>query len=422
MTGPGRGQPVARLSRGATLVELMTSMAILSVLLAMLSLGLSASFGRFRQVSDDSVRRTAADAGIDRIRRDLESAAPPGRIPFGRTPDSITDEQRVFFEGRRLLPFEVDRESGTGEWSSLPNADPAFASLCFPSILESDVQVDPNRDRSAGFGHPLPSIVGYYVAFTRNSPLANDDSRGMKLFRHVRPASRFEGERYAGGFLLHVDRTLNGVRSRGDAGSGEGLPAAGEGALARGVFSNRKLPFLLEKRSAPDMPGDAAAGGPVAGEPAWPLFPLVDRLARPPADLQPERGRPADWETAGHAVHDSLFPDEPICANVVRFEVRPVSRVRTAPGSVERMDAAELNAHLGLSHEPDEWPCLVTPDFLEIEIALVDDATASLLTRYEDWIVDWDEDPTQWSEIRRRIEAGLRTFEFRVRLPTPSAT
>jgi hypothetical protein len=116
-------------------------------------------------------------------------------------------------------------------------------------------------------------------------------------------------------------------------------------------------------------------------------------------------------------VHDSVFPDEAICDHLVRFELKPFRRVSLPSGGSSLMDASALNQHLGLSGG-DEWPALVAPDLIEVVITVVDEVTARRLSRYEDWIIDWDrvESPAA-TTADRALLATSRTTRQRIALP-----
>jgi len=82
------------------------------------------------------------------------------------------------------------------------------------------------------------------------------------------------------------------------------------------------------------------------------------------------------------------------------------------------MDAAALNQHLGLTGG-DEWPVLVSPDFIEMTIATINEKTAKTLTKPEDWFIDFTAtNPGSWSPQRRLIERGMQTRHFHLPLPS----
>ncbi len=400
MTNPERLPDKATNRRAATLIELLASMAILSVLILVLGTMLDSALGRFRGGTESARQRGGARAAAEWIERDLAShlSSRPANLP--RLPDGTTEAQRDFFEGRLLLPFEIHRKSGTDGTRSFANAAPEFGSLAFAALLP-----DPG-------GGSIPAIVGYYVTYTRDSPFAGDTRAGMKLFRHCRRCGHPTAEGYADGLLRHASLAINDAFDGTIRPLGEPNPAA----LRQGRFENAALPFLLAHRLDP-----APGATPRSAAQPWPALPVMDRLPSPPPSLQPPRGSVADWENPASPVHESVFPDETICDHVVRFELTPYRRVVLPDGNSILMGAAELNQHLGLDGG-DEWPALVAPDLIEIVIAVVPGETALRLTRYEDWIVDWaradagDAPPG----LRQLVEAS-RTHRFRIALPTRSA-
>lgn len=391
---------------GATLLELITAMSILLVILLMLSTALDASLGQFRHSTDLTVKRTSARAALQWLQQDLETITLPQPARVAPLPSSVTSEQREFFSDRYIYPTEINRSSHSGDLESLPNAAPEFDQFCFVSQIPETLLLDPASNAAAGNPASAPSIVGYYVAFTRNSPLKGDTLASMKLFRHFRPGKAIDGGRYASGFLQYCHEEINDTVD-----PSRNLSEPNPAAIRRGIFSNSELPSLLGMR----LP-DGLASDPVETQAAWPVFPLAEYLKKPPAALNPNRGSPKDWTDPEHPVHDTIFPDESLCRNVVRFEIEAEKRVETGNNIYETLKATELNDHLGLNNG-DEWPCLVVPDYINITIAVVNEGTARTLTRYEDWIVDWSEtNASDWSESRKKIERGLQTFTLRVRV------
>jgi len=388
-------------------------MGILSVLMLALVTALDASLNQFRRGADRIESRSGTRSAVRWLERDLRAARGSRPAPYPRLTAGVSEVQREWFESRAFLPFEVDRRSGTGPGvpASFQNAAPEFTSLAFVAMLPSD--------RALLLGEEGPpalreSLVGYYVAYARDSPLSGEDRAGMKLFRHFRPGGPLYAEGYARGFLLHLSRRINDERDAFPQGDLEALPPLNEAAVRLGRFENADLPFLFSARHP-----SAESIFTVDGVPAWPRYPMADRLGAPPPDFAPHRGVPADWADPGHPVHDAVFPDEPVAEHVVRFVARPYKRAIVG-GKASELDAAALNAHLGLDAS-EEWPCLVLPDYLEIELSVVDSATARLLPRYEDWIVDWSiDDPARWGLNRERIERGKEEVRFRVPVGPPS--
>lgn len=390
--------------RGATLVELLAAMAILSVFVLVLGQMLESSLARFREVSDTGGQRDGIRTAVEWMERDLAShlSSRPASLPL--LPPTVSASQRQFFEGRLLLPFEVDRASGIGGTvgRSFANAAPEFSSLAFVARVSGE-----RPEASA------PSLVGYYVAYARHSPLAGESGAGMKLFRHVRRGGHPGAEGYADGIVRHVSLAVNDDRSDA-ADPPPALDAPNAAAVRLGRFENADLPFLLARRIAP------AGGPPREAVQPWPTLPVQDRLVVPPPTFSPARGRTIDWEDPASPVHESVFPDEAVCDHVVRFELTPRRRVVLPDGNHRLMDAAELNQHLGLSGG-DEWPVLVAPDVIDLVVATISEKEALRLRSYEDWIFDWDESAlASLPPDRQRIARSARVRTFRLALPPRS--
>lgn len=390
-------------SRGSTLVELLASMAILSVLLVVLGSTLEVAMGRFRSGAEKSEKEGGARVAAQWLERDLASlvSSRPARLP--RLPSGTSAVRRDFFEGRVFLPFEINRTSGTGmpEPRSFQNAARGFDSIAFATGREDG----------------SPAIAGYYVAYARHSPLSGEESAGMKLFRHYRPgesragASRL-GDGDAAGLILLTSHEINDVWDESGPGAAR-LPGQGNPAtVRRGRFENADQPFLLARRFA-----DFTGMSPIAATQPWPANPVREWLSAPPPTYQPHRGTPDQWADPGSSVHDSAFPDEAVCDHVVQFELVPRLRVTLADGRSELMDSADLNAHLGLSGG-NEWPVFVAPDFIEMTITTIGEKAALTLTKPEDWLIDFAAgDPGSWSPQRRLIERERRTYRFHLPLP-----
>jgi prepilin-type N-terminal cleavage/methylation domain-containing protein len=409
MTPPRQNPGRPRGRRGATLVELMASMAILSVLVMVLGAMLSSALGRFRSGAETTGQRGGARVAADWLQRDLAAhlSSRPAAVP--RLPQQVGENPRQLLEGRLLLPFEIGRRSGTGAAAgrSFANAAPEFGSIAFATRA-------PDRDGDPAAG--APAIVGYYVAYARHSPLAGEAGAGMKLFRHYRPGGHPFAAGYADAALRQVAREINDDPASAGA-DPRALPEENRAALRLGRFANEQLPFLLSRRETAD-------GSPAPVPQAWPARPVRELLHSPPPDFRPARGTEDDWADPASAVHDSLFPDEPICDHVVRFELTAWRRVELPGGGSELMDAAALNRHLGLDGG-DEWPVLVAPDYLDLVIAVVPETLARRLQRPEDWIVDWSGGSAGGSDggstLRQRIVEESRTYRFRLALPPRSA-
>lgn len=371
------------IGRAFSLVELLASMGIFAVLMLVLALMLESSLNRFRR-SAERIEQTADTRAVaDWMERDLAGVFANRSAALPRLPDSATAVQREYFEKRVFMPFEVDRASGTGSpfGRSFANAADGFSSIAFVTLA------------------PNPSIAGYYVAFARHSPLAGDNGAGMKLFRHFRRGGHESGLGYADGILRSLSARINDAWIEPDPARSLSVP--NEAAVRQGNFANSELPFIFSTHR----------GGRMIHP--WPALPVPGALRESPPSLQPDRGSAADWTNPESPVHDSVFSDESVCDHVVRFEIHPWRIVRMTDGRMEVMDAAALNDHLGIG-SGDEWPVLVTPDFLDVTISVIPEANARRLSREQDWRFDWSDPGTANSDPRLQ---GMRTEQFRIHLP-----
>jgi len=390
------------------MIELLASMAILSVILLVLASALEVSLGRFRRGVDRAEGQSSAHEATQWLTRDVAAAAASRSAPMPRLPPATSKEQEAFFADRVLFPFEIDRTKGEGiaESRSFPNAAPEFGTLAFPAGLPG----------SPGSGDRLVGLVGYYVAYTRDSPLADDTNLSMKLFRHLRPGGPKAGDSYATGYLASCSELINDAWDEGPGSSVRDLAEPNPAAVRRGHFANSQLPFLFATRIEP---GNPKKDLPTTS--AWPLYPDPTHLAEPPPSLSPF---PEDEVKSGgdeSALDDIVYPDEAVCDHVVRFTLVPHLWITQSDGSREIADAAALNQHLGLPGG-DEWPCLVTPDFIDLTLGVVDAQTARRLPKYEDWIVDWENGtPSSWTPTRKLIEKTLRTYRVRLKI-APAST
>lgn len=393
---------------GTTLVELLASMAILSVLMVVLGSTLDVALGRFRTGAERTQSQGGAQLAARWIERDLTSHASSRPANLPRLPATATASQREFFENKLLIPFEINRGRGTGmaEPRSFQNAVPEFSSLAFATRLTPG---------GTGPEEGWPSIVGYYVAYARNSPLSGDERAGMKLFRHYRRGGFHSGDGYSGGLLRFCSLEINDAWDETSSGKARPAGTPNTASIRAGKFENSDLPFLLSRRIS-----SLETMIPVPATQPWPAYPIFERLTSPPPRLQPDRGSVEAWGNPASAVHETVFPDEPICDRVVRFELTPYARIAPGGGAPVLMDAAALNRHLGLAGGT-EWPVLVAPDVIEVVIATVTEKAAVTLSRYEDWLVDWDnQDPAKWTAGRQLLEREMETFRFRIQLPRRS--
>lgn len=390
------------------MIELLASMAILSIILLVLASALEVSLGRFRRGVDRTEGESSANEAIQWLGRDVSAASASRAAPTPRLPASSSPEQEALFANRILFPFEINRSKGEGiqESRSFPNAAPEFGSLAFPAALPA----------SGGSEDRIVGLVGYYVAYTKDSPLADDTNLSMKLFRHLRPGGAKAGDYYATGYLASCSELINDAWDEGASGAARPLDQNNPAAVRRGRFANAQLPFLFAKRIEP---GNPTKDLPTTS--AWPVYPDPTRLADPPPSLNPY---PEDEIKKGNdsaALDDVVYPDEAVCEHVVRFELKPYHWITLSDGSQKIADAAALNQHLGLGGG-DEWPCLVTPDFIDLTLGVIDAQTARRLPKYEDWIVDWkNENPATWTPTRKLIEQTLRTHRVRLKI-SPAST
>lgn len=413
-------------SRGTTLIELLTSMALLSVIILVLSLALELSMRQFRGGVDRSENVVATQASLDWIQNDLKSVVTDRYANLAPLPDSVTEEQREFFEGRLFQLIEINRETGEGmpEPRTFQNAYPGFGSMAFVARLPIDAQFSVSYDRSRRSETPASvteeavsweamaraSLVGYYVAYTYDSPFAGERRGSMRLHRHYRSGDSLLTQGYSSGFLIAVSNVVNDAYDEYGSGARD-LNEANPAKVRQGKFSNDQLPYIFSR-----FTGDSQNfNGGTATQP-WPRYPVPALLTSPPPTLNPPRGSPSDWDDPQNEVHDTVFPDEPIAHNVVRFEIEPYRRVEVSKGKFETMGAAALNQYLSLPGE-DDWPALVRPDFVDITLATIKETAARQLESPGDWIVDWTEtNSDNWTPLRKLIEANLHVFHVRIHL------
>lgn len=387
--------------RASTLIELLTSMAILAVLLAVLAATLQASLGQFRASIDQSESTQTSRLAVQWLKQDLELAT--NRFPANLPPVSsqLSGAQRELLENRFLFPFELDRETGVAkpQESGFPARNSNFSTIAFTRLNPSQ------QAPGSGYATPFPplAIVGYYVAYTPNSPTSESPVYSMKLFRHFRPPGN-QGDGYSDSFLRFCHREINdgflGLR-RSDIPLGEPNPAA----IPEGLLGNSDLPFLLSWRSLPNLELEDTI---IAGASPWPEF-----TKSAPQSTQ-SWGTRQSWQDPRSFVHDFLLPDEAVANNVVQFEVTPFHVTSETDGSQLAMSTEEVVLHYNL--ETGEWPCLVIPHFVEVTLGVIDEDIALRLPREEDWIVEWNSESASSSELAEMIKANTHTKKFRIAL------
>ena len=399
---------------GFSMVELLLSMAILSLVVV----GLAELFSFTANTWSGQMRRSSG--GIDLyeaaqlMRDDLEAAFPNRPVPHQTfAPGSgttVTEAMQRHFGSKMLLPFEVNRRSGRGIDRSFRNADPSerFAQIAFVAIKPGASSLLPETfyperhgalaDPTLAAGvRPTPSescLIGYYVAYTPNSTLPGGEQRSMKLFRHFRPGGTSLGQAQAGSTIRYVSDAVN------------------HRLVPQLSFANQDLPFLFAFHASGL---DPAVIDETPSQAPWPANVVVPGAAV----AIPGRSEPAAWLNPSHELFNHLPPDSPVAGNVVAFVATPFKRIRNGD-TLEVLGAKDLNQYLGLKGG-EEWPALVVPDFMDVELSVVDDTTAALLLTREDWLVNWQAEPTPSDPLAvRSIRRTATTFRFRVCLhPSP---
>lgn len=424
-----KSPPAPKEAKGGSILELLSSMTILSVIFLVLSSVLEVSLSQFRKGADRSETVITNQASLDWIRRDFASIMVERYGNVAPLPSHVSETQREFFGRKLFYPVEINRRSGETEFESrsFPNGDPRFDSAAFVTRIPIDSQFSVAYDLGRrGIANQSivdsavsweamarASLVGYYVAFTYDSPLVGARRGSMRLHRHYRPGDSIMKQAYASGFLFNTSQQINDAYDEGVSGGARSPSEANPAAVRRGDFSNGDFPFLFSEFSYNPANFDSEPGIQ-----AWPANPVAELLSAPPPEYFPDPGTPEEWADPNSDIHNTVFPDEPIAHNVVRFEITPYRRVSLGNGRFETMDAEAMNEHLDLPAS-DEWPCLVTPGFIDITLGIISEQAARQLETPEQWIVDWsNENPDNWSRERQIIERGLTTHQLRVRINT----
>jgi hypothetical protein len=394
------------------MVELLLSMAILAlVVVGMADLFSFTANSWSRQMASSGGSIDVSEAA-DCLREDLESAFPNRPVAyqtFSPPAGQVLSEGLQRYLGRKLLlPFEINRKSGRGLDRSFRNADPSdkFSQLAFVAIQPGASSLLPETFYPQRHGslanpslppdaRPTPSdacLVGYYVAYTPDAPFAGETHSSMKLFRHFRPGGTSLGQAQASSTIRCVSDALN------------------RRLIPQLTFANRDLPFLLAYHAS-GM--DTAKMTESPSQAPWPDF--STNTGGAPVD----RSNSAAWFNPDHAMFDQLPADHPLAINVVAFTATPYKRIRNGQ-ALEVLGAAQLNQYLGLPSS-GEWPVLVVPDLVEIELAVVDPNTSALMTSREDWLVDWSGPPkASDTTVIRQIRRNVSRLHFRVSLhPSP---
>ncbi|MEM7603631.1 MAG: hypothetical protein AAF357_19740 [Verrucomicrobiota bacterium] len=388
---------------GTTLIELLSSMAILTVLLSVLAVALQASLGQFRSSLDQSQSAVNSQQAISVLKEDLRFAASsfPSNLP--PLPPEVDNEQRDFFESRVFFPFEVNRNSGLEPplEAGFPARNQNYSTLAFTRLSHIDRPVGNSSRLTTGY--PSLALIGYYVAFTKDAPSEENVRYSMKLFRHFRPAGNF-GEGYADGFLRYCHREINDAFF--DSTTRSELPIADENlaAVLQGKFDNHEIPFLLSGRLIPDGNSNSPE---LSNSLPWPEF------TSPPTNYSGDLGTEQSWSDSENAVHDLILPDEAIAKNVVRFEVTAFRILENASGVDTLMTGPEVVQILNLTNF-EEWPSLVIPTYLEVTLGVIDEEIAVRLEAETDWNVDWTEGATPRSDLEELVKSNTQIQSIRI--------
>ncbi len=379
--------------RGFTVLELLISMSILAVILLLLAQALDASLTQWTGSAGRSDLRGELRAASEWMRRDLQSAIVDRPANLPPLPDSVTADARAFFEDRWFLPIEINRRQGSsGEGVTFVNAEPGFDQIAFvtrtPKVLAGDAAIErarlgldpPDEEMPDGFD---ACLAGYYVAYTRDSPMASSQRSSLKLFRHFRSGGASFGQGHSRGFVIAFSQQVNDRFDEAEVGGARPYAEPNPAALRQGKFANSELPFLFAQRTA-----SLSSLEPVDANAPWPVDPPLagsgPDLPSPPGMYPPPTFTWDRWMDPDDVIHDTLFPDEPIAHHVVGFECRAYREVRDETGVPTLMDATLLNAHLGLSG--GEWPALVRPDFVDITLTVIPPEIAARLETRADWL------------------------------------
>ncbi len=386
---------IPRRAGGFTVLELLVSMALLTVMLVLLAQALETSLGLWRRGAGGSDLRGETRGAMEWLRRDLSAAVIDRPAALPPLPATVPPRQREMFGDRWLMPMEINRASAADRaGGSFLNAEPGFDQLAF--VIDS--------------GDAGAALVGYYVAYARDSPLATSDKGSLKLFRHHRPGGSSLGDGHSRALIMAASEAINDQFDEREIGSARAPDEHNPAAARRGVFTNGALPFLLGKRVTDLATLDTAE----AAHP-WPTLPpltgTMPDLAAPPATYPAPEFTTAEWEDPEAPIHDYLFPDEAVAHGVVAFRCRAYRRIVFADGNTELLDAAALNAHLGLPDE--EWPALVRPDFVEVTLGLIPPEISARLRDQEEWTAI-AASPPPW------VENAMKTLRLRLPVgPTP---
>jgi type II secretory pathway pseudopilin PulG len=403
-------RPDQRTACAFTLIELLiatTSSTI--ILLAVIGLLAAASnaLSSGNRHNDILAEGRAASA---QLTRDLQcSDTSPSNNPrlfqyLSETTQTASSPEINPCGGMPPLPFEHNRISGAIfshlDWSetgtlarAAMNAASTDTGSLHPDFDTLAFATCSHRNRH---GEPGLVLVSYYCTYTRDSPIAGDRA-SMKLFRHLRahatdeaspgtyhqPAATYHDQARASSLLAML---TNSLRRQ----------------ITIGIRDNRHLPYLL-------MPVDAFRDHHGKIHQAMHIWPAnFFSLPEPPPHDTPDLKEPLhSTDLPRVSLHNShLQADHPLACNVVRFKATPMHRDKQG----RYLNASELNASLRINREhPTEWPVLVTPDIIDIELTIIGVETARKFRHRRDWL-HWESDPSLAGLVQRESQS------FRIRV------
>lgn len=392
-----------------TLTEILTTAALSVVILGAVLKMLAAATNAVSMGKRQADVFTEGRAATELIRRDLGSCMTGKHRDMGPSAQGskfggLPAEDLGPFNQRYVLPFEHNRTRGTVFDHSGRTAIRTLKRAVMNSAITDTGHLHPNFDSLAFATHSHAgspfgtevSLVAYYCAFTHDCPFEASPA-SMKLFRHFRHGHYQDGSVescYQPALEHQLQARAATVLSR--------LAATMAPRLDCGLRDNRDLPYLL-------MPVDRYRNRDGTFQEAMHIWPVdCVRLAEPPPTSMPAAPERYDaTDPDRHRLSAAwLWPDDPLALNVVRFKATPLRR---GPDG-RYLEAALLNASHGINLEhPSQWPVILAPEMVEVEVQVISAETATKFTREEDWL-HWETDPVLAGLVRRES----RTFRIRV--------
>jgi len=399
---------------------LLTSASVSAIVLLAVASLFNVSAGMMAQGQRQSDVFSEGRAAMEFIRRDLEGCVTSKHREGGITATGIafgsTDSEEFgAFENRYFVPFEHNRYVGqvfedlpTNSWNlngtalprALMNAHASgvsyhenYDTLAFTTRANQGRQVHTSIERGENEGEERNidkryrntgevCLSAFYVAYTYDSALENSDG-SMKLFRHFRDS----GSAFTGIKSEAVDIGERHLQSRARS----VITKIAEPMLIQieaGNLDNADLPYLL-------MPVNQYYGAVGKNTRRWfdamHIWPrnYVSLHEDLPSDMPNVRTHyTIAWKE--FLLDDNyVWGDEPLAFNVVEFKCRPLRR---GP-SGHFLDAESLNMGYGLNASNlDEWPVVLAPDVIEVELRVISDEVARKFQNQGDWET-WKTDP-----------------------------